>query len=561
MDDHTQFTRFLADDWEARMQADPLFATFTGDNRFNDRLPAISETWYENWLASLRGLEKHLNQFEREALSPADRLNYDIYARLLTNEIGLLEFNSYRMPVSKAGGFHMYFPDLYLQVPLATTQDHENYISRLAAFRQYAEGHIELMRTGIREGQIPPRVTIDGVAENIRPLLVDDLTQSIFYKPFEAFPSGIPTSSHDRLKQDCLKAIRESILPGYTALLRFILDEYMPAARTSTAAADLPNGADYYRLCIRHFTSLDLSPEEVHQTGLEEVKRIQAEMQSVMHQVGFVGDFKAFLDFLRSDPRFYVTTPEALLEKTALVLKRMDGELPGMFKTLPRLPYGIRAIPDFSAPGNTAAYYSPGAGDGSRAGNYYVNTYDLKSRPLYEIEALSLHEAVPGHHLQIALQQELDLPSFRRFNGFTSFVEGWALYSEILGLEVGFYTDPYSNFGRLSYEMWRACRLVVDTGLHALGWTRRRAIDFMADHTSSTMLNIRNEVDRYIAWPGQALAYKIGELKIRSLRQAAELNLGERFDLRLFHDVVLTSGAVPLDILETLVMDWIANRR
>jgi uncharacterized protein (DUF885 family) len=280
-------------------------------------------------------------------------------------------------------------------------------------------------------------------------------------------------------------------------------------------------------------------------------------MDDLIRSVGFQGDVKAFIEFLRSDPRFYVSTPDALLKETAYVLKRMDGELPRLFKTLPRTPYGIRPIPEASAPGNTAAYYVPASGDGRTAGFYYVNTYDLKSRPLYEIEALSLHEAVPGHHLQIAFQQELDLPAFRRFLGFTEFVEGWALYSERLGLEVGFYQDPYSNFGRLSYEMWRACRLVVDTGMHALGWSRQQAIDFMAANTSSTLLNIANEVDRYIAWPGQALAYKIGELKIRELRARAEGRLGPLFDLREFHDLVLGSGAVPLDELERMVEEWI----
>jgi uncharacterized protein (DUF885 family) len=283
-------------------------------------------------------------------------------------------------------------------------------------------------------------------------------------------------------------------------------------------------------------------------------------MQALIERTGFDGGWPEFIDFLRSDPRFYPATPEALLQATALVLKRMDGELPKLFKTLPRLPYGIRAIPDYAAPGSTTAYYQPGAGDGSRAGMYYVNVHDLPSRPLYEIEALSLHEAVPGHHLQIALQQELGtLPNFRRFGGFTAFVEGWALYAERLGLEVGFYTDPYSDFGRLSYEMWRACRLVVDTGIHALGWTRQQAIDYMAENTSSTLLNIANEVDRYIAWPGQAVAYKIGELKIRALRAQAEAALGAAFDLRAFHDVALGSGAVPLDVLEAIVGRWIAD--
>jgi uncharacterized protein (DUF885 family) len=417
------------------------------------------------------------------------------------------------------------------------------------------------MRAGLREGQIPAVVTLEGVTESIKAQIVTEPRSSVFYKAFEALPEVITATAGEKLKAEGLAAIRDSIVQGYQALLRFVENEYLPAARQGIAAAELPNGKEYYQLCIRHFTSLELTPEEIHQTGLEEVRRIRGEMEDVIRQVGFKGDFKAFIQFLLSDPRFYAASADALLEKTALVLKRMDGELPRLFKTLPRLPYGIRPIPDFAAPGNTTAYYQPGAGDGSRAGYYYVNTYDLPSRPLYEIEALSLHEAVPGHHLQIALQQELDLPNFRRFGGFTSFVEGWALYSERLGLETGFYSDPYSNFGRLSYEMWRACRLVVDTGMHALGWSRQQAIDFMAANTSSSMLNIVNEVDRYIAWPGQALAYKIGEIKIRALRKKAEQALGPRFDLRLFHDTLLTSGAVPLDVLEKLVDAWVESRK
>jgi uncharacterized protein (DUF885 family) len=283
-------------------------------------------------------------------------------------------------------------------------------------------------------------------------------------------------------------------------------------------------------------------------------------MEAVIKKTSWKGTMAGFLEFLRTDPKFYVTTPEALLEKTALVLKRMDGELPRLFKTLPRMSYGIRAVPDYAAEGETAGYYSPGLGDGTRAGVYYVNTYDLASRPLYEIEALSLHEAVPGHHLQLAIQAELaDLPIFRRYTGNQSFDEGWALYSERLGLEVGFYTDPYSDFGRLSYEMWRACRLVVDTGMHVLGWSRQQAIDQLVENTSSTLLNIINEVDRYIAWPGQALAYKIGELNIRQLRKHAEDRLGPKFNLREFHDVLLHSGSVPLEVLDGMVERWITS--
>ncbi len=553
------FQQLISDEWEARLAADPLFATFTGDRRYNDRLPDVSEAATENWLHHLQSLRQRQQAIDPAPLPAADRLNYAIFARLLEDEIARLGFRAYRMPVSKMSGLQNDFPQLWQFVPLDTITDYENYLARLAGFPAYVEGHIDVMRTGLHSGHIAPRVTLEGITESLRTHLVSDPAKSQLYAPFTRFPERFTPAERARLEQSARRVIEQSVLPGFGAFLQFFEGEYLPKSRPSTAARDLPDGAAYYQYCVQSFTSLPLTAEAVHQTGLAEVGRIRAEMEGVLQQVGFVGSFGQFVEFLRSDPQFYAKTPEELLSKTALILKRMDGELPRLFKTLPRLPYGIRAVPDFAAPGNTTAYYQPGAGDGSRAGYYYVNTYDLPSRPLYEMEALSLHEAVPGHHLQIALQQELDLPNFRRFNGFTAFVEGWALYSERLGLETGFYTDPYSNFGRLSYEMWRALRLVVDTGLHALGWSRQQAIEYMLANSSSTVLNITNEVDRYIAWPGQALAYKIGELKIRSLRQRAEETLGSRFDLRTFHDVLLRGGALPLDVLETAVMEYIAQ--
>ena len=558
----SQLNQLIADQWEAWMRWDPLFATSCGDNRFNDRLPEAGEENYVSWRGQLAAFRQRLQKMDGKALPPADRLNYDIFARMLDFEIAGLDYHGYRLPISKAGGFHIYFPDLYLLSPFGTVRDYENFLARLEEFRRYFNESIDLMHLGLRTGFVPPRVTLEGVDKSLRAHIVDNPASSVFFKPFEQFPASISDADRGRLRAAAEAAIRGSVVPAYQALLQFLETEYVPGSRPGIAAVELPDGQAFYQDRIRFFTTLDLSPEAVHETGQSEVKRIRAEMESVIRKTGFKGNFRAFIKFLRTDPRFYVTTPGALLEKTALVLKRMDGELPRLFKTLPRLPYGIREIPAFSAPGNTAAYYQPGTGDGTVAGNYYVNTYDLASRPLYEIEALSLHEAVPGHHLQIALQQELgDLPNFRRFAGFTSFVEGWALYSERLGMEVGFYQDPYSDFGRLSYEMWRACRLVVDTGMHALGWTRPQAIDFMAENTSSTLLNITNEVDRYIAWPGQALAYKLGELKIRALRASAEKELGTKFDLREFHDVVLLAGALPLDVLERRVREWVRGQK
>jgi uncharacterized protein (DUF885 family) len=556
-----QLNQLITAQWEAWMRWDPLFATSCGDHRFNHLLPGAGEQHFVAWRNQLAGFRQNLQQIERNALAPDERLNYDIFARMLDYEIAGLDFHGYRLPISKAGGFHLYLPELYTLSPFGAPGDYENFLARLADFGRYFNENIDLMRFGLRTGYLPSRDTLESVDQSLRAHILEDPSRSVFFKPFEQFASSVGGADRERLVASANEVIRGAVVPAYRSLLQFIEMEYIPGSRAGIAAAELPDGNAFYQERIHYFTTLDLSPESIQATGHGEVRRIRTEMEAVIRKTNFKGSFREFIEFLHSDPRFYVTTPEALLEKTALVLKRMDGELPRLFKTLPRLPYGIRAIPDFSAPGETTAYYQPGSGDGTLAGNYYVNTYDLRSRPLYEIEALSLHEAVPGHHLQIALQQELgELPNFRRFSGFTSFVEGWALYSERLGLEVGFYQDPYSDFGRLSYEMWRACRLVVDTGMHALGWTRQQAIDFMQQNTSSTLLNITNEIDRYIAWPGQALAYKLGELKIRELRALAENELGAKFNLREFHDVLLQSGALPLDVLEVHIREWVAGQ-
>ena len=553
--------QLFQDQWDAWMRFDPFFATYVGDNRYNDRLPVGSEDSFQTWQDQLIGFRERLKNISPPTLSETDQLNHKLFSQLLDDEIAELGFKPYRLPISRCGGFHLSFPDIFQITPFDNVQDYEYYILRLNDFERYSRENIELMRLGLRTNYLPPRCTLTEIDQQFTAQVVADPTASVFYQPFKQFSAHIGEPERQKLCDAAQKAILGSVVPGYQALRQFVEHEYLPAARESIATADLPDGEAFYAHRIYYYTSLHLSAAQVHQTGLDEVRRIRAEMEAVVRKTGFSGNMEQFLEFLRTDPRFYVTTPEALLEKTSYVLKRMDGELPRLFKTLPRMPYGIRAVPDYAAPGETAAYYNPGLGDGTRAGVYYVNTYDLASRPVYEIEALSLHEAVPGHHLQTALQAELaDLPMFRRYCGYESFVEGWALYSERLGLEVGFYTDPYADFGRLSYEMWRACRLVVDTGMHVLGWTRQQGIDHLAENTSSTMLNIINEIDRYIAWPGQALAYKIGELKIRQLRQRAEAKLGNKFNLREFHDVILLSGAVPLEVLgQDGGKSWIEN--
>jgi len=561
-DASARLRQLFVDEWERTLRESPLSATAFGDRRYDDRLPSVGLADRRRTLEADRAALARLLAIPRDSLSPADALDYDVFRRIREDAVAGAEFRGYLIPITGNQGFHTYFPELPNRVPLATVEDYENYVSRLLAFRAYAGQHVELMREGIRTGMVMPRSSVEGVAAFVAPHVVDDPTQSLLYAPFARFPAAVPDSARARLERAGREAVATSVVPGYRDFLEFVTGEYLAAARGTPGASELPDGRAYYAALVRRYTTLDVSPEEVHRTGRAEVARIRAEMDSVMRSTGFRGTFAEFVQFLRSDPRFYVDTPEALLRHTSLVLKRMDGELPKLFGRLPRQPYGIRPIPDHLAPRTFTAYYQPGTPDGTRAGAYYVNTYDLKSRPLYEMESLSFHESVPGHHLQIALAQELpDVPDFRRDADFTAFVEGWALYAESLGREVGFYQDPYSYFGHLTYDAWRACRLVVDTGIHHQGWTRQQAIDYMAENTALSLLNITNEVDRYIAWPGQALGYKMGQLKIRELRTLAERELGPRFDVREFHDVVLGSGALPLNVLESNVRAYLERKR
>jgi uncharacterized protein (DUF885 family) len=502
-----------------------------------------------------------LDAIERDSLDTDNRVNYDILRRQLTDNLTEYDFGAQLMPINQRSGFHVEFPELPRDVPLDSVADYENYLARLRAFGQYADENISLMREGLASERVLPAVAWEGWQKAVDAQITDDPEQHLLYEPLRKLPTGIPESEHDRLRAAAREAISTSVVPGYRRFRQFMEEEYVSGSRDSVGISAVLGGRDFYRFCVRKFTTLELTPEEVHQIGLAEVARIQAEMDQIIRDVQFDGDFAAFTKFLREDPQFYAESSEQLLKEVALVLKKMDGQLPTLIGKLPRQPYGLREVPDYIAPRTTAAYYQPPTGDGTKAGFFYMNTYNLKSRPLFTIEALSFHEAVPGHHLQIALQMELEgLPQFRRFTNFTAFVEGWALYAERLGRELGFYQEPYSDFGRLTLEMWRACRLVVDTGIHYYGWTRQQAIDYLLQHTALSLHDISSEVDRYITWPGQALAYKIGEMKIRELRAKAEERLGERFDLREFHDVVLGSGAVPLDVLEANVEAWVAEQ-
>ncbi|HEY2090496.1 MAG TPA: DUF885 family protein [Thermoanaerobaculia bacterium] len=548
--------------WETSLRESPMFATSVGRHEYDDRLSSVTPADLARRNQQRKDELAELKLIDRSKLPPNEVVNYDMFQRQLDESIEGYELGDYQMPINADSGFHSGFSRLAQEMPLATVKDYENYISRLRQWPRYVHEEIELMRMGVKRGFTVPRATLTGYDKTMSAHVVDEPTKSVFWKPFEKFPSTIPEDARERLREEGRKAIMEGAVTGYRDLLNYFDNEYLPNTRTTLGAYDLPNGRRYYQFKIGEYTTTNLTPDQIHEIGLKEVERISAEMNEVMKSTGFKGDMPAFLHFLRTDPQFYAKTPYELLARASFIAKKIDGKLPSLFGKLPRLPYTVEPVPADIAPKYTSGRYV-GAPEGStKPGIYWVNTYALDSRPLYNLEALTLHEAVPGHHLQISLSREIqDVPNFRRFTYISAFGEGWGLYCEYLGLEAGIYDTPYSNFGRLGYEMWRACRLVVDTGIHAKGWTRQQAIDYMAARTSLPLHEVETEVDRYISWPAQALSYKLGELKIKELRRRAEQALGPRFDLRAFHDTVLGSGAVPLDVLETNVNRWIAEQK
>jgi uncharacterized protein (DUF885 family) len=553
-----QLQQLFDDHWEYTLRTSPTFATSQGDHRFNDRLPETGMGAMEESFEKSKEFLLRLRKISRKELSDENQINYDIFENQLKSSIRAYELNHHLLPLNGWWDYHASFATLGDDVPLDTVEDYENYLSRLKGFPEYNGGYIERMRKGVELGIMRPRIVFDDYVVSIEALITESAEEHRLYEPFEEYPDSFSEEEKQRLTNHANEVIGEVVIPQFQRLRDFLVDEYIPNTTESIGITEIPGGEEYYNYLIQDHTTIDLSADEVHQIGLDEVARIRGEMMDIVESEGYGNDFDGFVEFLRTDGQFYAETPVELLKETAYVLKTIDGKLPELFKTLPRLPYGIEPIPDYLAPRTATAYYSRGNSDGTEAGTYAVNTYDLDSRPLYEIPALSLHEAVPGHHLQIALQQELDnLPKFRTTASYTAFTEGWALYAERLGEEIDMYETPYEKFGQLSYEMWRALRLVVDTGMHAKGWSRDEAIQYMADNSALSLHNIRSEVNRYIFWPGQALAYKMGEIKIRELRAMAEEKLGDNFDLREFHDVVLLSGSIPLSVLEENVVEWV----
>jgi len=556
-----RFEQLLSQHWQANLEANPEFATSLGVRDFDDRLSDPSLAAYEQSVVQAKEFLTQAQSINADQLSAANQLNHALLVLELSDQIAASEYGGRYMIMTNRGGPHLTLTNLVGRLPFFKLVDYQSYVDRLSAIPDYMSKATARLQAGLDAGWVQPCEPMQGFEKSIETHIVERAKDSVFYQPFSKADAKLDSAELQKLEKQALRTIDKKIVPSFKAFADFYKERYAPACREKVGTNSMPGGEAYYQYRVKHFTTTDLSTEQVHMIGLKEVARIRSEMLEVIDEADFKGSFDEWLVFLRDNPDFYPKTPEERMQAVATISKEIDGEMPKLFGKLPRMPYGLKEIPADIAEKTTTAYYQRPAGDGSRAGFYFVNTSKLDTRPLYQLEALSLHEAVPGHHLQLALAQELELPNFRKYGGVTAFIEGWGLYAERLGLEIGFYQTPYTNFGRLSYEMWRACRLVVDTGLHSKGWTRQQAIDFMAANSGLSMNNIVSEVDRYITWPGQALAYKIGELKIRELRQRAEDSLGEKFDVRTFHDKVLENGALPLSILETTVDEWIDQQK
>ena len=544
-------------DWVLLEQ--PEFGTYFGIDRYQDRWTDNSRVATRRREADTRRSLQILESIDRQALDAETRFNYDLIVSQLRMDVASQRFFNDEMPINQLSGIHQNLAQILSIMPTRGVDDYQTLLSRMDGIESLVDNTLIWLQRGLEVGATPPRITLREVPQQILNQIPETPTDSPLLAPFQRMPESISADQQALLKQRAEALYRTELRPAFMRLHEFFTTVYLPRARESIAMSDLPDGEAWYAHNVKVRTTTDLTPQQIHDIGLAEVRRIRQAMIAVMRKTGHAGDLASFFDKLRSDPAFYFDTPEALLSAYRDIAKRADPELVKLFGHLPRTPYGVVPVPAYAEKSQTTAYYQPGSLEAGRPGNFFANTYALDTRPKWEMEALTLHEAVPGHHLQIAIQQELgDLPWYRRYGwGHTAFVEGWGLYAESLGKEMGFYTDPYSEFGALTYEMWRAIRLVVDTGMHALGWSRQQAIDFFKANAGKTEHDITVEVDRYIVWPGQALAYKIGQLRIKQLREEAEATLGDAFDIRGFHDTVLGAGAMPLDLLEGRVNDWV----
>ena len=546
--------------WDGLLADSPLMASRNGIREADFHLPHCGTEQQAKDLEFHFNLLQGIQSLDLSVLAASARQQAQMLTRILEIHIEGVRIGLQYTPVSQRRGPQVWLPMLASRMSFERTRDHEAYLSRLKQVPRYIDQTLEMLRKGMELGFLPPAVTLEGVIDQITSQVGSDPQQTLFYSPFGSMPSTISEQDRTRLQTLAQAVIGDQVQPAFRKFKDFMETDYIPLARDTFACLYYPTGSDYYGHCIRRHTTTHMNAMEIHKIGQSEVARIRKQMQQVIAEVEFEGDFAAFIEHLRTDSSFYHDDPEELLRGYRDICKRADAMLPLLFVRLPRAPYVVRKIPDFEAPRSTTAYYRPAPPDGSQPGWFYANTHDLKSRPRYEMEALALHEAVPGHHLQLALQNELkNLPRWRTTTHFTAYTEGWGLYSESLGEAMGFYQDPYSRFGQLSYQMWRALRLVVDTGIHHLGWSRQQAIDVMLENSALSIKNIESEIDRYISWPGQALAYKIGELVIQELVQNARSKLGQRFDIRSFHDHLLEEGSMPLDLLRSRMESWIVR--
>ena len=556
-----RFKEIYEKEWQFRLQEFPTLASASGDEDAARDLGHFSQKDEERRNQYWKGIKQELSEISCEQLDRDECINFRLYSKQIEDYLAEFESNSYLIPFNSDWGFYMSWGMLPGDTDFNKSEDYEKYLERIQKIGVVMDEYIEQMRQGIKMGYTQPRVILDGRDEPIKTQLVDKVEDSPFYAPFKGLSESMGSGDRAELLSAAQQVISEDVIPAYQRFYDFFHQEYVPGARETVGAYHLPNGKAFYQSKIKKYATVDMTPQEIHDIGLSEVARIRSEMDAIIEEVQFEGDFEAFLEFLRTDPQFYAKTPKELLAFASYYAKKADGRLPMLFGHLPRQPYGVAPVPDEIAPFFTGGRYVGAPLDAHRGGYYWVNTYALESRTLYTIPALTLHEGAPGHHTQIALAAELDnQPDFRRNDYISAYGEGWGLYAEKLGVEMDIYETPYEHFGRLTYEMWRACRLVIDTGVHAMGWTRQQALDYLSGNTALSMHEVTTEIDRYISWPGQALSYKLGEYTIWQLRHEAEQALGDDFDVRDFHDFVLGLGSVTLDILKDEVKSWIRQQ-
>lgn len=554
---NTSLADLFEDYWQFQMRRSPERATYLGDHRYDDKLYDFSESARQDQLATYRSFLKRLEKFDRVQLTEGDRLSEDLFRLTLESNLDMAQFPEHLMPLNQQEGSQITLGLLQTYQTFGTPKDCANYAARLRDFSKQVDDMISQMNEGIRKGVIRPKTTIDLCIPQIDALITDDPKDSVLYAPAKTLTAQAGGEKSRKLIEG---GTRDAIAAAQR-LNEYLKNTYLPKCRDTVGYCFLPDGKNWYIHAARFHTTTDLSPERIHQIGMDQLKRIHGEMRKIMAEVGFSGDLQAFIEHLRNDPNQQPKSGEEIMRRHREILTRSDAQLPKVFGRLPKIPWDLKEMEPFRAAAAPDAYYYNAPDDGSRPAYFYVNTYKPEMRPFYLMEALAYHEAMPGHHLQLALVQErTDLPKFRRFESITAYIEGWALYSEILGYDLGGYRDPYSRFGQLTFDTWRASRLVVDTGMHWYGWTREQAIDFMKMNTGLSEHNIISEIDRYIAWPGQALGYKIGQLEILKLRDEARAKLGDKFDLRAFHDHLLAEGSLPLSMLRTRMEQWIESQ-